>query len=169
MRTTDEILARISDIRSRDLFGFEQSDLINALPFEQAKPFLKEGVTADQWAEAQEKDPLARAREYMAFAWNKANNCRGISATRSVSHFQSWLWLAGSDDFDDIAEAEYQFYGKPVLVVAAEALAVDWRALDDGFWTNCEGGTGISPSDDEIARLTELAKPIKAAIDGGPA
>jgi hypothetical protein len=162
-RTQEDILARIASTERADFLGVIRSDLLEGLSFDNAKQFLKDGVTAEQWTEAaaEFKPPLDAARSYMEFAWDKANNCRGISASRSVQHFESWLWLAGADGFDAVSDAEYQFYGKPCLVIAATALGVDWRALDDGIWDNDEGGDRPRPGEEEIARLEAIGAAIR--------
>lgn len=164
-RTPEEIVARITAIEVSDPLGFQRADLIEALPYEQVKPYLKDGITAEEWGPIQSTDPIAKARDYLGFAWGKANNCRGISAMRSVNHLQAWIWLAGFDHFDRIANAEYQFYGKPVLVIASEALGFDWRAADDGRWRNDELSEGVDPGEPQIARLIQIAQPLKAHID----
>ena len=148
MKTTEHILNRISELEGSDFLGFERGDLIDFLPFEEAKPFLKEGVTADQW-EQNVKDPIDEIKEYMDFAWGKANSNRGISASRSLSHMRAWLWLAGKDDFlakiGDLQE--YTHYGKPHLRAICEHLGVDWKQYDDGRWTDDEMSDGVGPDD----------------------
>lgn len=122
MRTQDEILARIKEVEAHDMFGFETSDLVGALDFEHAKPYLKEGVTADdEWLEESEDELRDRAVKYLEFAYDKAESHRGLSAGRSVAHYTSWLWLLGvlPDDWDDVP---YENYGVPKLFRAAEAL-----------------------------------------------
>lgn len=146
MRTDQEILARIEEVESDDWLGFEQGDLIAALSFEAAKPFLKPEAEASEWKPA--SDPLEDLREYMAFAWDKANNNRGISAGRSLSHIRAWLWLAGEDEFlSRVDLMEYSHYGKPQLRAICEHLGIDWTQHDDGRWTNDERGDGVGPDD----------------------
>ena len=142
MKTVDEILAEIVRVEPEDFFGTIRGDLIQALPFSAAQPFLKEGVTADQWE--QQSDPAENIRDYMSFAWGKANDCRGLSAARSVNHMKAWLWLDGKDDLSKRLDRVYEFYGKPCLVLVCKAYGIDWRLLDDGLWRNDEGSDGIS-------------------------
>lgn len=163
-RSAEEIIARIEAGEDEDWLGTFRSDLICNLSFDDAVLFLREGVTKEDWESATVKGPLQEAREYLEFAWGKANGCRGISASRSIDHFRAWLWLAGVDDFDEIAAREYQFYGKPVLVIVSVALEVDWKALDDGMWTNMEGGPYDVPDPAEIERLTAIGQGIKAQL-----
>lgn len=166
-RSQEAILARIAEKEPRDWIGVIRGDLLEALSFENAKQFLKDDVTKEQWEEAARefKPPLEAACDYMDFAWNKANNCRGISASRSVQHFESWLWLAGADGFDAVSDSEYQFYGKPCLVIAAAALGIDWRALDDGIWDNSEGGDRPRPGEEEVSRLEAIGAAIREEFE----
>ena len=135
MRTDAEILARIEEVKANDWLGTERGDLIEVLPFDSVKPFLKEGVTQDEWSPLpRDRDSvLARMLDYMPFAWEKANDCRGISASRSMSHFAAWTWLIG-EDFGDLQQ--YQFYGKPNLISICERFGWDHSQWDDGERTN---------------------------------
>ena len=78
------------------------------------------------------------ARDYLDFAWEKANNCRGISAGRSIDHFIAWMWLSGDEDC--MEGVEYRNYGKQILVAVSECLGVDWKKLDDDEWGDEEYG-----------------------------
>lgn len=134
-RTTEEILIEIERLKA-DGAWFSPSDLIQALPFEAAKPFLKDEVTEDQWV--QTTDPESEIRNYMDFAWGKANGCRGLSAGRSVEHMQAWLWLDGKDELSKRLDDVYEFYGKTCLALVCKEYGIDWRQYDDGEWRNDE-------------------------------
>lgn len=127
MRTTQEILDRIAAVADDDWMGTQRGDLLEALPFELAQPFLKPDVTAEQWAESRvlltDDAVEAAAVEYFTFAFEKASNHRGLSAGRSIDHYTSWLWLLERlpEDWDDLP---YTNYGVPKLVRAAEILGV---------------------------------------------
>jgi len=54
-------------------------------------------------------------RDYISFAWEKANDKRGISANRSIDHFKGWLWLLGDEEGIEYLKANYAPYGKPGL------------------------------------------------------
>ena len=120
-RTQDEIVRRIEERKSHDVLGFERSDYIPRLDYQHAKPYLKEGTTAEEWAQstADVMDPLEEAKDYMDFAWEKANGERGISASRSISHFIAWVWLSGDDEFaselERMESSDFYPYGKPIL------------------------------------------------------
>lgn len=147
MKTDQEIKARIRELESTDFFGFIRSDLIEYLPFDDAKEYFKEGVTSDQWTPRprDHASVVAQILDYMPFAWDKANNCRGLSAGRSLNHMQAWLWAAGEDAAAEGID-DYSMYGKPQLRAICEHFGWDWRQWDNDEWTNNEGHRG-SPAD----------------------
>jgi hypothetical protein len=137
MRTDEEILDRINEVKSRDFLGFETMDLISVLPFEHAKQYLSPEVTEGEWQpEPRDRDSvIARMLDYMPFAWDKANNFRGISAGRSMCHYNSWIWLAG-DDLGDMTD--YENYGKDNLERICNHYGWDSAQWDDGVRRNYE-------------------------------
>lgn len=156
MKTTAEIFARIEEIKEADFFGFQRGDLISFLPFDAARLFLNEGVTARNWKtqEPTKEAVLAEMLDYMTFAWEKANDCRGLSASRSIEHMKAWLWLLG-DDLGEKLENMYEYYGKPCLAAICEKYGWDWRSLDDGRWRNSEDDPGIpAPVAIEVTKET---------------
>lgn len=158
MRTTEEIVERMRAIKEDDFFGFRRGDLVAYLPYEAAKEFLVSGMagTKEEWETmlAGRPKPLDAALGYLPFAWDKANNCRGLSAMRSLEHLREWLWLSGHEIADKVNKwaDEYTHYGKPVLREICEAFGVDWRALDDGRWLQKEGGESVEA--DDVPRLS---------------
>lgn len=138
-RTQKEILAKIDEWENQDWMGTKRSDLIDYLSFENAKQYLKEGVTEKEWTERDLLTPAEEIEKYMEFAWDKANNFRGISAGRSLEHMMAWLWLDGQDEFlkeNDINN--YEYYGKPQLVAICELYGLDSKKWDDGVRSNSE-------------------------------
>jgi len=137
MRTDQEILAKIQDVCHRDWMGTIRGDLIGCLPFETAKEFLKPETTVEAWVpERRDREAvIARMLDYMPFAWEKANDCRGLSAGRSMDHFTAWIWLIG-DDLGNLSD--YQFYGKDNLVKICEKYGWNYKQWDDGIRSNTE-------------------------------
>lgn len=147
MRTQEEIIARIKELESGgDFFGFQRTDLAGFLNFDNAKPFLNDDVTRDKWQQddASHESVITKIREYMPFAWEKANNCRVLSAGRSISHMQAWLWMLGEDAAAD-AISNYDLYGKPQLAAICDRYGIDWEALDSGEWVPDEGSSMSYP------------------------
>lgn len=141
-RTQDEIRAYIAELeKDGDFFGFIRGDLFNALDYEHAKPKLKEDVTPETWAEVQIKtreQVLFEMEKYMPFAWEKANNMRGLSAGRAINHYQAWLWLIGEGELANQI-GHYEFYGKPQLIQVCNKFGWDHKQWDDGVRDNGPG------------------------------
>lgn len=145
MKTQDEIIERYRARAKDDLFGFEVHEYLRALTFENAKEFLNPDAVESDW----EAEPntyehwLKTAKEYMNFAWDKANSRRGISANRSIEHYIAWLWLADEDLMSQQVEkwydTQYHHYGKPILRAICEHYGWEWRSLDDGVWVGTYG------------------------------
>jgi len=137
MKTQNEIVAKVEEIKSEDIFGFKTNDLLEFLDFEHAKPYLIEGATEDQWEQGTlaRENILKKMEDYMSFAWEKANNCRGISAGRSLAHYTVWIWLIGDEEkFGDLEN--YNYYGKDNLIKICEEYGWDSDQWDDGKRTN---------------------------------
>lgn len=136
-RSQDEILDRMNDRKDGDPLGFETGEYIDYLDFENAKAYLKEGVTAEEWAEAcsDTKPPLEKIKSYMPFAFGKAHGERGISANRSIQHMIAWAWLSGDDELLGKIESEYDHsysaYGLPILRMICEHCGWDAKELGD--------------------------------------
>lgn len=142
MQSQEDILARLKNRTEGDPFGFEIGEYINALDYQHAKEYLKEDVTEETWAAAAmctKEAVLEQMRKYYDFAWEKANDCRGISANRSILHYVAWIWLIGDHEF--LAEIQkmyedYHFYGKPILEKIGDRYGLEWKTLDNGERTN---------------------------------
>lgn len=121
MRTSEEILQKIKDSYSDDMFGFATSALIEFLPFDLAKPFLVETAKEEEWkvTPSTHEAIVAVMRDYMAFAWDKVWDHRGISAGRSVEKMAAWAWMLGDDDLvaQIVDDANYPQYGAPALAI----------------------------------------------------
>jgi len=161
MKTADQIKARIREVEQNDWLGTQVSDLLVHLPFDEARAWLKPEATREEWDALEPKDPLDCIREYLDFAWGKANDCRGISAGRSLDHLKAWLWLAGFDDLVEQHFETYSHYGKKQLVIGSLIVGFDWKAHDNGDWVNSEDGP--SETDDFIDRQATEAALIAAA------
>lgn len=115
MKTIKEITEKAVD-KSKEALSFWPEVLLEFLTYEQAKPLLKPDYDGKDWPKPL---PLTREivvekmREYMSFAWDKAENHRGISASRSVDKMHAWTWLIGEDN--QINWDNYQNYGCPIL------------------------------------------------------
>jgi hypothetical protein len=111
LRTKEEILARIKMAQKRDLFGDEWHIYCDALSFEDRSKFCQN--VSNDWKPRTYQEIKKEAIDYLEFAWEKANDEKGLSAARSISHYVAWMWLLGID-VDELCE-EYDDYGKSQL------------------------------------------------------
>jgi hypothetical protein len=155
MRTETEILTHLEKLQKHDLFGFGTSVLITYLPFEKVKRFLNADVTAESWTKDSFPLPLTREAvmkefaNYMAFAWSKVQDHRGLSAQRSIQKLSAWAWLLGNDAcVEKVTETDYAQYGAPKLKVICDAF-------------------GLPVPDDEPTRNMIVGKPCRSDCDEG--
>ena len=133
-RTQEEIVARIEKRASQDVFGWEWDEYALYLDLEHVRPFLKDPLQ-ESW-NAEDRSPRQKMIRYMPFAWEEANNCRGIPATRSLFHYVAWLWLDGDDTLWPQIWEEYEYYGKERLRQVCAYLGLDADQWDDGRRVN---------------------------------
>lgn len=77
-------------------------------------------------------------------------------------------WIA-ANEFDSIEVQRlstllgiegYDLFNKPVLVLLSEKAGFNWKAIDNGIWTNYRKGVRLTPDEviEEIARVRQLIK-----------
>ena len=138
MREQTEILAQIEKWAKEDFFGVMARDLAGCLTYENAKPMLKPEITADDWTYyTADEEVKAQMLDYMPFAWDKANDCRGLSAARSMMHYRAWIWLLGDDETLGALD-DYEYYGKDNLARICKHYGWDHSQWDDGRRVNSE-------------------------------
>ena len=153
MKTPHEIVAYL---QGGDPLGFKTSALIQFVPFEIARPLLKDGCVASDWPAAKpltEEAILGAMRSYMEFAWEKARDHRGLSAGRSIHKMQAWCWLLGNEGLVRLCDSNslYPPYGAPILKAICDRygfpIPEDGRtnrmaaglSCQDGCEEGCEG------------------------------
>ncbi len=122
MKTLQEIVEWYRVQQEDDILGFTGSAILNFVPFDMAKEFLKDDAERYEVPELTEENVLATMREYIEFAWGKVKDHRGISAGRSVEKMKAWLWILGDDYLYQFCEndANYAQYGAPCLKAISE-------------------------------------------------
>lgn len=121
MRTPEEILAQCQ--LSESFFRFDVDALTEFLTFDQARPLFKDEALRTGWKSEPitREAVLAKMRDYMEFAWDKVENHRGLSASRSIEKMEAWIWLLGDDDAARLVAATYYTnYGAPKLACICE-------------------------------------------------
>lgn len=142
-RTQDEILNKMKEVEENDFFGTQREDLAMYLTYENAKKLnlLNDNATEESWnSPGVNNDPVEELKDYMGFAWDKANNFRGLSAARSMDHMRTWLWLDGQDEFlkEHGNLGDWEYYGKDILVDICKLYGIDHTKYDDGVRRNEE-------------------------------
>ena len=132
-RTQEEILDKINN--SDRFFKFDREVFIDYLSYENAKSFYSDEYNL-KIANKELEQPLAITDiketiqdflDYMVFAWGKAIDERGISASRSISKLAAWLWLLGREDLEDSINRDdlYEPYGMPALIEVCNMLNIN--------------------------------------------
>ena len=147
MKTSKELAQIFRSIESADVLGFFGSVLIPHLEYVDAKGWLKDGVTSEDWIELQTDVPLTRddiieeMRDYMEFAWDKCEGERGISASRSVDKFAAWLLILDDELWKELQTGrDFCPYGAPLLAKISQKY--DFHApfmihfSEHGTWAN---------------------------------
>jgi hypothetical protein len=96
MRTIEEIAERAA--RSDDIFGHDIDILVRYLPFDKARPFLSAGAVQREPHPLDLEAIRGEMKEYLEFAWEKAEGHRGLSALRSITRMRAWLWLLKDEE-----------------------------------------------------------------------
>lgn len=126
MKNAAEIKKKINDGFEHDVFGFSPSDIVDALPFEEAKKYLTEEFLSQENAkETWERDRYKTDEDvkkaiidYLPFAWDKCESERSLSADRSIQHFIAWAWLIDDElcaEIEKMYNTNYYPYGRPIL------------------------------------------------------
>ena len=119
-----------------DFLGFSKDVAIYFVSFEEAKPLLKpEYVEKVVSGEKEFSPPITDVMEaaqdfldYMVFAWMKAMDERGISASRSITKLASWMRILNRPDIAAILDDDdlYDPYGRPALRKACVELGITY-------------------------------------------
>ncbi len=145
MRTAEEVLARMDEVKDRDTQGIERSRLLDALPWEHAKEFLTdpETVGEEEWVKEflyADDDALKRSMEVqLEFFIGKANMRSLGSTDRARASVRGFVFLLPDSPertaiLDATVEDWDRYYGKRQFVAAARLIGFDWEKHDDGKW-----------------------------------
>jgi hypothetical protein len=129
-RTQTEIVDRLRVARMDDFFGFKTEVLASFLDAEHVAEFCKPDAELSDWTAL--TDAATEGAEYLAFAFGKAEDHRGISAERSVQKMTEYAWLQGRDDVvKAMDDAGFAQYGVPKLITYAKAFELP---VPEGDW-----------------------------------
>ena len=128
MRTTEEILARITDVAETDVFGAERTALVEALPFDAAAPFMVAPPDEDAWVEATKATAEEKLASWLPIAAGCAESHLAVPARRAWHLLRGWVWLLGDEQYNSINWDAYDLYGAPVLKECFALAGLDWPA-----------------------------------------
>jgi hypothetical protein len=133
LRSPKEVFARIKEAENSDYLGFAKEVLMDYADFGDVKHLFKDDYVKEiesgtsQWKQISDLRECAQEfLDYMNFAWGKAEDQRGISASRSVQKLGEWLWLMNREDlYDEISRDDlYNPYGAPALISVCEKMDI---------------------------------------------
>lgn len=133
LRTQEEIVEKLDDTTIERFMDFTPDVLVPALEWEFAKKYLKEDYVekVEKGEEKFEytsdiKTIVQEFLDYMVFAWGKAQDERGLSASRSINKLSAWLWLLNREDLVNTIEDNnlYNPYGSPALIEVCNQLGI---------------------------------------------
>ena len=119
MRSIEEIIGRLTEIKQRDVFGVESATLIQYLPFRWAKLY-NTAVSAEEWESQQPamaKDAIIKEiKDYLPYAKSiPETETHEIDAFCALSHFSAWVWLLGdtlgANSLKQAIDRVYAVYG----------------------------------------------------------
>lgn len=135
LRTQEEIVEKLDYHQSKEsFFDFTPDVLIPVLKWEFAKKYLIPEYVEKVEKEEEKFECISDLKtivqdflDYMVFAWGKAENQRGLSASRSINKLSAWLWLLNREDLVAIIEDDnlYNPYGAPALIEVCNNLGIE--------------------------------------------
>ncbi len=120
MRTLDEVRTKFDQSLAEErMMNFEVEVLASYLADKLTDP--------SEVRPLKEEEVKAELLDYLGFAFDKAINHRGISASRSVEKLAAWAWVLGLDELVAFAadDKNYSYYGVPVLKKFAAHFGVE--------------------------------------------
>ena len=119
-----------SVLNEGDIFNKEVA--VYFLPFEVLKSYYKEhSVNTEEndedWRQITDiKEAAQDFLDYMVFAWKKAIDEKGVSASRSIDKLSAWMRILGRTDIAEILDNDDLFYpyGRPALKKACQILGI---------------------------------------------
>ncbi len=157
MRTLEQVRERFDKSLTEDTFLNFRIEVLGAYLADKLEdptkvlPLTEEAVKAE-------------LLDYLDFAFGKAINHRGISASRSIQKLSTWAWILDLDDLVAFAEDDknYPQYGVPILKKFAEHFEIEMpeAILDwpDGkpCVPNCDEGCGLPDNLNLVDMLPEV-------------
>jgi len=145
VRTDAEILARIRELETSDIFKWESNLLITFLPFALARPLLAERNVhhTDAWIDQDRSVGalIEKMRLFMDVALEMVINHRGTRTQRSVDYLHAWIWLMGDEAMLAFMDDPDHFpqYGAPILKEICRRYDFHWVSDHPGLERMAQG------------------------------
>lgn len=116
-------------------FGFDKEVAADFLSFDKVKHIYKDEYVKLVESGEKEYKQIVDIKEaaqdfldYMVFAWMKALDERGISASRSIQKLSAWMKILGRSDIADTLDDDdlYNPYGRPALRASCDKLDISY-------------------------------------------
>lgn len=134
LKTQEQIAEKLKEcFKDPVMFDFRPEVLLQHLDWSSAKEHYTEDYVKDvdsgekKWECVTDVKEVAQDfLDYMNFAWGKALDQRGLSASRSVSKLGVWLWLLSREDLEEMISSDdlYNPYGAPALIAVCNELGI---------------------------------------------
>ena len=108
--TPEEIINTYEAVLKKDDFMGEYGSCLEYLPYEFAKPYLKKGVSVDQWEQKEDADLVSDFEHYRDWWRQKVEDGRGISVHRGKAQFAIRMMLAGLPEWEDLFNCDGGYY-----------------------------------------------------------
>lgn len=121
---SDEVKFKYESIKAQDFLGFSAEAYLPFMNWEDAKEYYKEEFRQKvdsgeiKYTNVIIEEAAQDFLDYMNFAWDKAQNMRGISASRSIEKLSAMLYCMNRADLAEEIQREelYNPYGAPALI-----------------------------------------------------
>ena len=117
--TSNDIIKLYEEIRAEDIFG-ECASILLYLPWDVVHPYLKEGITEEEWKGPKGDADLRESFEHYRDWWRKKiEDERGISVHRGKEQFAIRMFLAGCPEWRELWDMDGGWYQRDAYGFAA--------------------------------------------------
>ena len=134
LQSSKSIREKYDTVKENDFFGFASQVYFEFIDWEDCKDLYQAEYIQDVESGKEKFEPITDIMEaaqdfldYMNFAWGKAQDKRGISASRSITKLSAWLWIMGRPDLSEEIEKDelYNPYGASALISICEKMGIN--------------------------------------------
>lgn len=144
------------DFLENDLYGTERSRLLDALPWKDAKAYLRSGGKDHNehvWEQRRLTSVdqcIEEIRGSLPLAWRHANLNHSSGVRRLVNNMRGLAWLMGDRavaTLDRMEQIPATYFLKPHLVLLSELVGHEWKNEDNDQWVETIGEDPVTSHD----------------------